>query len=96
MASNDTATPERGNDQTPPPNRPAGELAWIREGINKLDGRINRLDQRVDEKFDKLDERLRKVENKISTAAGWMAAGFAALLLLQVMLRFFDVSISLK
>ena len=75
MASNDTATPDQtGNNETPPPNRPAGELAWILQGLNRLE-----------EKFDKLDERLRTVENKI-----------VLLVLLQVLLRLFNVSISLK
>ena len=79
----DTATPAPPKP-TPPPDRP-GELAWIREAINKLDG-----------KLDKLDERLRTVENKISTAKGWITVGFALLFLLQLVLKLFDVSITPK
>lgn len=51
---------------------------------------------RLEEKFDKLDDRLRAVENKISKATGWVMAGFAFLVLLQVLLRFVNISISLK
>ncbi len=85
MASNEIGTPgqTRDNDITPP-NRPTSELAWVMQGVNKLE-----------EKFDKLDERLRMVENKISKATGWIMAGFAFLVLLQVALRIFNVSISL-
>lgn len=56
-----------------------------REALNKLD-----------DKFDKLDDRLRAVENKISTAKGWITAGFVILVLLQVLLRMFDIQISFK
>ena len=79
----DTATPTPPKP-IPPPDRP-GELVWIREALNKLDG-----------KLDKLDERLRTVENKISTAKGWITAGFALLFLLQLVLKLFDVSITPK
>lgn len=86
MASNDTATPDQTvNNETPPPNRPTGELAWILQGLNRLE-----------EKFDKLDERLRTVENKISKATGWITAAVVFLALLQVLLRLVNVSISLE
>lgn len=86
MASNDTTTPDQtGSNETPPPNRPAGELAWILQGLNRLE-----------EKFDKLDERLRTVENKISKATGWITAAVVFLALLQVLLRLVNVSISLE
>ncbi len=54
-------------------------------GINQLDGRI-----------DKLDERLRNVENKISKAMGWGTAMFVLLIAIQMVLKFANISISIK
>ena len=54
-------------------------------GINQLDGRI-----------DKLDERLRNVENKISKAMGWGTAMFVLLIVIQMVLKFANISISIK
>ena len=60
-------------------------------GINQLDGRIDKLDERID----KLDERLRKVENKISKAMGWGTAMFLLLIVIQIVLKFANISISI-
>ena len=84
MENKDHASPEDigpRQPSTPPPN----ESSWIMHGINQLDGRI-----------DKLDERLRNVENKISKAMGWGTAMFVLLIAIQMVLKFANISISIK
>ena len=51
---------------------------------------INRLDERID----KIEERLSAVENKISKAMGWGTAMFLLLVVIQVVLKFPNISIS--
>ncbi len=53
--------------------------------------RINRLDERLD----KIDERLCAVENKISKAMGWGTAMFVLLVVIQIVLKFANISISI-
>ena len=84
MADEERATPDdAGVAQTAPPVLVQGEAGWIMQGINPLNARI-----------DGLDERLRAVENKISKATGWVMAGFAIVVILQILLKFFDISIT--
>ena len=71
----------QGQPTTPPPN----ESNWIMHAISKLDGRV-----------DKIDERLRAVENKISKAMGWGTAMFVLLVLIQIVLKFANISISVN
>ena len=66
---------------TPPPN----ESNWIMQGFTRLDERI-----------DKIDERLRAVENKISKAMGWGTAMFLVLIVIQIVLKFTNISISVN
>ncbi|MCY4383138.1 MAG: hypothetical protein OXE44_08320 [Nitrospinae bacterium] len=58
--------------------------ALARIKLEQLDGRI-----------DKIDERLRIVENKISKAMGWGTAMFLLLVVIQVVLKFANISISI-
>ena len=53
--------------------------------------RINRLDERIG----KIDERLCAVENKISKAMWWGTAMFVLLVVIQVVLKFANISISI-
>ncbi len=54
--------------------------------------RINRLDERLD----KIDERLCAVEDKISKAMGWGTAMFLVLIVIQIVLKFANISISVN
>lgn len=84
MEGKDNVSPENigpRHPTTPPPN----DSNWVMHAINQLDGRI-----------DKLDERLRAVENKISKAMGWGTAMFLLLVVIQVVLKFANVSISIN
>ena len=65
------------------------EAGWIMHGINQLNARIGELNGKID----RLDERLRTLENKFSKAAGWAAAAFALVFLLQLALRFIKISV---
>lgn len=58
--------------------------ALARIKLEQLDGRI-----------DKIDERLRIVENKISKAMGWGTTMFLLLVVIQVVLKFANISISI-
>ncbi len=51
---------------------------------------------RLDERIDKIDERLRAVENKISKAMGWGTAMFLVLIVIQIVLKFANISISVN
>ena len=84
MESKDKASPEDIGPRQPPTPNP-NDSNWVMNGINQLDGRI-----------DKLDERLRAVENKISKAMGWGTAMFFLLIVIQIVLKFADISISIK
>lgn len=66
---------------TPPPN----DSNWVMHAISQLNGRI-----------DKIDERLRAVENKISKAMGWGTAMFLLLIVIQIVLKFANISISVN
>ena len=83
MADNDKASPGDVGNQLASPSQATGESNWVMHGINRLDT-----------KMDKLEERLRAVENKISKATGWLMAGFSLLVIIQIALRFVDISIN--
>ena len=97
MASNGETTSE-GKPQNPP-ERPTGELGWIREALNNLAARFDKLDLRLDKldaKVDKLEERLRKVENRMYWIGGIITALLVIVGALQILMRVADVSITLK
>lgn len=87
MNNNEQSTPADvgQNQQTTPPPGSIGETTWVMNGINQLNAR-----------YDGLDERLRAIENKISKATGWLTAGIVLLALLQIGLKFIDISITVN
>ncbi len=90
MASNGDTNPEAQREI--PPDRPTGELGWIREALNRLDARFDKLDTRLDG----LEERLRKVENRIYWIGGIITALVLLVGALQILMRVADISITLK
>ena len=86
MANSPQMNPEdAGVDRTTTPAG-IGESPWVMNAIN-------RLDERLEQRYEALDERLRSIEKAISSFKGWLAAAVLFLVLLQVFLRVFDVSI---
>lgn len=64
-----------------------GESQWVLQEL-----RSNR--EHFDRRLDSIDERLRETEKTISTYKGWGLAAVALLVLLQVLLRIFEVDIT--
>ena len=62
--------------------------------IGRLEQAMHRIN-RLDERLDKIDERLCAVENKISKATGWGTAMFLLLIVIQIVLKFVNISISI-
>lgn len=62
--------------------------------IGRLEQAMHRIN-RLEERLEKIDERLCAVENKISKAMGWGTAMFFLLVLIQVVLKFANISISI-
>ena len=60
------------------------------QGINQLNARIGELNSKID----RMDERLRTLENKFSKAAGWAMAVVTLMVLLQIALRFINISVA--
>ena len=84
-AGNDKASPEDVGHQLAVPSPDLGDSAWVMHGINRLEGKI-----------DKLEERLRAVEYKTSKSTGWLMVGFTLLVIIQIALRFADISITVN
>ncbi len=84
-AGNDKASPEDVGHQLAVPSPDMGDSAWVMHGINRLEGKI-----------DKLEERLRAVEYKTSQSTGWLMVGFTLLVIIQIALRFADISITVN
>ena len=93
MADGQPPTPPQLS-QPPEPHQPApplhqGESQWILRELDAMRQSIEKLDAR----FEKIDERLRGIENSLSHYKGWIAAGFFALGILQIVLQFLNVSV---
>ena len=84
MENNKKTTPK--DIKRPPISTPPIKGSdWIMNGINQLNQRL-----------EGIDGRLRKVENQNSRILGWGSAMFLVLVTLQIVLKFFDIEISLK
>ena len=91
-AGNDKASPEDVGHQLAVPSPDLGDSAWVMHGINRLEEKTSRLEGKID----KLEERLRAVEYKISKSTGWLMVGFTLLVIIQIALRFVDISITVN
>ena len=95
MVDREKATPaDVGASQPIEPRQDGDGSSWVLNGINQINEKIDRLDDRLNGRIDNLDERIRLVENKINRATGWVMAVGAVIVVLQLVLEFFDISVT--